>query len=121
MKPAEDVAREWLVRAGVSPEGGESLLRRLTAALIERERAPWQPIETAPKDGTLIDLLYPYPRGRAISCMWGDGSGFGPEWFWREPRWDGGVLLPEDQWSVSSYPNMEPTHWMPAPKPPEGA
>jgi len=75
----------------------------------------WQPIDTAPKDGTRIDLLYAYPRGRTINCEWRQGDVYGDGgWFWSSPRWEGGILLAEEQWSTNCYPNMEPTHWMPA-------
>lgn len=60
----------------------------------------WQPIETAPKDGTEILL---YRRGVSQGkwrvgmlngqCAWG-----GDGWFY--PRWD------------------QPTHWMPLPEAP---
>lgn len=79
-------------------------------------RDVWRPIETAPKDGTRIDLLYPYPRGRTINCYWMGELGFG--WVWREPTWEKGELLPEDKWSICNRPNSEPTHWMPVPDPP---
>lgn len=95
----------------------------LTAAAdeIEALRKGWQPIETAPKGGTKIDLLYPHPRGRAVDCHWGDYALFGLGWYWRTPIWEKGALLPEDQWSLNSYPNMQPTHWMYPPAPPSAA
>lgn len=72
----------------------------------------WQPIETAPTDGTPVLLYYPSgaiePRGKedgtdpilaVMSCerpgLWeGYYSGIGPSW-------------------------DAPTHWMPLPQPPE--
>lgn len=76
----------------------------------------WQPIETAPKDGTKIDLLFPYPRGRTVDCFWDSVL---DTWCWKEPAWEYGVLLPEAEWSVGSYPNLAPTHWMEPPEPPQ--
>ena len=75
----------------------------------------WRPIATAPKDGTKIDLLYPYPRGRTINCFWHRRNRV---WMWRTPRWQGDALLPEDQWDLHHDPNVQPTHWMLAPAPP---
>lgn len=61
----------------------------------------WQPIETAPKDGTPI-LAYETDWGYPISIRW------------HQP-WQSwvlnGVLLKLGDWG-------EPTHWMPLPAPP---
>lgn len=54
----------------------------------------WQPIETAPKDGTWV--LLATPKGRiADGCFGNYGS-----WVW-------------------PYVMVEPTHWMPLPAPPK--
>lgn len=53
----------------------------------------WRPIETAPKDGTVIDLWVP-EFGRLTN-----------EWF--DPE--------DDSWT---FPG-QPTHWMPIPEPPK--
>jgi hypothetical protein len=72
-----------------------------------------------PMDGvTKVDLLYPYPRGRTIDCIWDRREGM---WSWREPRWEKGKLKPESEWHTGCYPNMQPTHWMLAPHLPEDA
>ena len=57
-------------------------------------RAGWMPIETAPKDGTVIDLWVP-EFGRLTN-----------EWFDTE----------DNSWC---FPG-KPTHWMPIPAPPAG-
>lgn len=51
----------------------------------------WQPIETAPKDGTR--LLLATPTGKLADGMWSSRYGV---WSW-------------------PYVMTEPTHWMPAP------
>lgn len=66
----------------------------------------WQPIETAPKDGTGI-LLYRRYEGKFLHLVdvgeWQKENEGGPRWAWRYSTW-------------------EPTHWMPLPDPPkEGA
>jgi len=89
--------------------------------------AGWQPIETVPKDGTKVDLLYPYPRGRTNDCQWREGGVYGTgNWYWQTPTWGsqpgkgvGWHLLPESEWETHHYPNDEPTHWMTPPAPPE--
>lgn len=73
----------------------------------------WMAMDSAPKDGTKIDLLFPYPRGRVANCYWKGELGF--TWVWKRATWgDNGELLPEDKWSISSFPNMEPLAWVPA-------
>lgn len=61
----------------------------------------WQPIETAPKDGTPV-LLYATPRMEVG--------------YWNVAVTDVGI--------TGWYPSMywrRPTHWMPLPEPPEDA
>lgn len=52
----------------------------------------WQPIETAPKDGSFI--LLATPKGRIADGFWSPVYG---EWSW-------------------PYVMVEPTHWMPLPE-----
>lgn len=71
-------------------------------ALLAREQAVagWQPIETAPKDGTAIFGYQATPgeyEGR-IAVVW---------------TWSEGRL-----WSCADYPGLRPTHWLPLPAPP---
>jgi len=74
----------------------------------------WQPIETAPKDGTVIDLWAVREAtgeaDRYANCIWArtvwGGEPIG------EPRWQGLY----DRYSV-----VTPTHWMPLPLPPESS
>ena len=82
-------------------------------ALLDDVPRRWRTIDSAPSDGTKIDLLFPYPRGRVVNAYWKGDLGF--TWVWRRATWDdSGNLLPEDRWSISSSPNMEPLAWMPA-------
>ncbi len=61
----------------------------------------WQPIKTAPKDGTRILIRASY----GIGVMYGR---------WRERH--GRFAFAE-----CCGRNVDPTHWMPLPKPPEAA
>lgn len=59
----------------------------------------WQPIETAPKDGTAI-LVW---TGRRCTCA---------NWSNRQfKRWNNG-------WDHDRNGFIDPTHWMPLPEPP---
>ena len=64
----------------------------------------WQPIETAPRDGTLIDLWS--SRERIANCAWNV-----PSACWAERI---GVGFGGKHWAVVSAP----THWMPLPAAP---
>jgi hypothetical protein len=68
----------------------------------------WQPIETAPKDGTVIDLWDRYGF-RWTNRHWGHHSFLHgkptDEPSWGAPTTDG--------------PGPDPSHWMPLPEPPE--
>lgn len=64
------------------------------------EAVKWQPIETAPKDGTRILLCG--KNGKIADSHYGQPDG------WANPRC-----------FIWPYVNANPTHWMPLPKPPE--
>jgi hypothetical protein len=73
----------------------------------------WQPIETAPKDGTWI-LLYCSQQKVAISGMWHvEPDLFTPDV--HEPGWSDWV---SDNDYIMWDSGYSPTHWMPLPEPP---
>lgn len=94
----------------------------------------WQPIETAPKDGTEFlayvpdgvkapDNLYAWPHlylFRVLPCRWkipDRQSDEGPGWFCNMVSVIFGV--PSDP-SIDYYTlDVEPSHWMPLPEPPK--
>ena len=85
--------------------------REKSKAAVKVERiksaAEWQPIETAPKDGTFIILGYAgshVSEGRWVS----DPS----RNHWRETGW-----FDTDADVLCDHPGR-PTHWMPLPEPP---
>lgn len=76
--------------------------------------ADWQPIETAPKDGSVIDLW---------ADAWGGPRRY-PNCRWRADEWlDDYERCWEQEYSeaMGAYHaryEFEPTHWMPLPPPP---
>jgi hypothetical protein len=68
----------------------------------------WQPIETAPKDGTRILAYWPdiYANSSAVQCE----TWWGP-WGNSKSTW-------QTVWEWADGPNC-PTHWMPLPEPPQ--
>lgn len=83
----------------------------------------WQPIDTAPKDGTTIDLWIMTQWGsfRLPDCKWGvsDWHRAGEEGWIFERRDDSEPH--RDAWNDVCYVYGEenPTHWMPLPEPPK--
>lgn len=65
----------------------------------------WQPIETAPKDGTRLLAYWPPVFG-------GDNAGCATTWW---VVTSSGLFGWESPWE---YADREPTHWMPLPEPP---
>jgi hypothetical protein len=86
--------------------------------LFAKEIVMWQPIETAPKDGTDIIVMYVHISTQIVHAA-----------FWLE--YQEGLDNPDDEgwwtydWSEVSRVKMSgdwtPTHWMPLPALPEGA
>lgn len=72
----------------------------------------WQPIETAPKDGTRIIGW----NGDVVTEMgWvGRADDDGHVGWCQAEFWDGGLL-----YEMHNQMEPEPTHWMPLPDPPK--
>lgn len=82
----------------------------------------WQPIETAPKDGTFIRIKF--ADGKTIRAAF-EGGLLDTDW-----KDCGGWMAPDDDaptcwtdgicWEVNEddIKSKEPTHWMPLPNPP---
>lgn len=71
---------------------------------VERLENPWQPIETAPDDGTHVDLWSAYCQARIPNCWWNK----------KEHRW---IDVDRDEY-VEDDLDMQLSHWM---KPPRAA
>lgn len=87
-------------------EGTGMVVARDDEEFARRERALWQPIETAPRDGTVIDLWF---AGDAWNCrmpgfIWRAGMGF-----WHNEN---------THQSYNDGPGI--THWRPLPEGPGG-
>lgn len=87
---------EWLLWCG-SEEQAQALLDAARATLLNY----WQPIETAPRDGTRILCYLPFGRGFTTQTHWHIDKR-GGNWYD-----EGGELCP--------------THWMPLPDKPENS
>ena len=82
----------------------------------------WQPIETAPKDGTLV-LVYNTLNNGTITSINGKiaVARYGhPHDGLEESLWEYGTYYSEDSKDNQGSYLISATHWMPLPQPPEG-
>lgn len=72
----------------------------------------WQPIETAPKDGTVIDVWLGDADAPEVDFYCTFGTRRSPGWRWRQGKFRPvhGIHVP--------VLGVQPTHWMPLPAPP---
>ena len=77
-------------------------------AKAEQRVAEWQPISTAPKDGTIVIVWW----WNKVITAWCAGAGLSR---------DGGDRWRSHAMEVVSTDYPRPTHWMPLPKAPNGA
>ncbi len=66
----------------------------------------WQPIETAPRDGTHVIVAYDEIVGEA---RFDDEGGPHAGWYWTDQHWTDAV----------GGEAFYPTHWQPLPEPPK--
>lgn len=98
--------RGELFVAQLENETKTGVIAQLTARVAELEAAQgWQPIETAPKDGTII-FVEAYDHARLTGPV---HSGY-----W-SPAYEGGPYAWVEDYD---YKICDPTHWMPLPQPP---
>ena len=75
--------------------------------------AKWQPIDTAPRDGTEILAKIPgYGSGNVISWRWEFECWVVADSLEPPPSWTDGVC-----WERNAFgePSVQPTHWRPIP------
>lgn len=95
----------------------EAEISRLTARIAEMT---WQPIDTAPRDGTVVDLWI--DETRFADCYWGlpehscgEAEGYcDSEWHGMKDGWIDGTL----NQPISELSFDQPSHWMPRPAAP---
>lgn len=101
-------------------------VHEICTALELLHAGPWRPIDTAPKDGTMVDLWFghhQFPK-RETDCHWGrpdHSCGEAGRYCDSCPDYDGwcandgftGYLTGRD-----GHYQKGPTHWMPKPGPP---
>ena len=101
---------------GLDPDdgGAEPIIAAIEELRVAASHAvvgqQWQPIETAPKDGTRIIIFMGAPWARIVTVRWFD--------LWE--NWQEGDF-PEDHEEYCGIGSEVPTHWMPLPPAPQPA
>jgi hypothetical protein len=80
----------------------------------------WQPIETAPRDGTEIIGIYFREWEGMSTTVYGPWTVAFRGKTWRS-SWDGSEVISSESDFGTEYkePDCDPTHWMPMPGPPK--
>jgi hypothetical protein len=94
-----DQIRVWYGYDAAFRPIGEAAIAEITR--LRAERPGWRTMESAPKDGTKVDLLYRGDIRRTDA-------------FWKEDAWWFG----DDDDCFTTTGKACPTHWMPLPTPP---
>jgi hypothetical protein len=72
----------------------------------------WQPIKTAPKDGTIFDVWLGNAEPSYVEFYCGPGgTRRSASWHWNQGKYRPAMGLP-----IPVF--VEPTHWQPLPEPP---
>ena len=83
--------------------------RGIGAAIDAADRAAWEKIENAPKDGTWIVMFFPEVyESNGISIR-----------SWQKGTWNGCEYEAWVDCFMQIKPTKIPTHWRPLPEPPE--
>lgn len=78
--------------------------------MTQERLAGWEPIETAPKDGTYVIIWSGWFGGAATIAHWDDDRHANK----KAPRW----ISRDRVYGRKSFVDIPPTHWMPLPPPP---
>ena len=99
----DTLSEEYLAKLTEGAWAGQTkpyeVLTLIAAVRSLQEKAKWQPIETAPKDKTVV-LTFTDSEGRHAIF---------PAYYWES----------YSRWLQIEGPFAAPTHWMPLPEPPE--
>ena len=108
------------IEEALTDEQGVRIYDAARAAIAECFK--WRPIESAPKDGTQILLIF--IDGRIESGNWTEATQDGPDEMGWDAGWisDSGFSYPGRSFGNPKYFRKQlspPTHWMPRPRLPE--
>lgn len=94
--------------SGKAGEARPTLVTMIEHPAQHTKPVGWQPIETAPRDGTLVDLWVDHGQGngKRIACCKYDAGSSHPDWV-------------ERSYGILDVISGTPTHWMPIPEAPK--
>lgn len=103
----EQYGSRWDIQLASMKEVWEGVAKAVAA--VVRAESQWQPIETAPRDGTDVLIYVPYyPDGARIETGWFSSKGY----------WESYSRLYAGE-HHSPLCRLQPTHWQPLPEPPK--
>ncbi len=97
----------------VTGEFKDAWRKSAKAALEAAERSRWQPIETAPRDGTIIDVWLGDSDASDVKFYCTPGTCRSCGWFWKDGKFRPSMGLS----TITTF--IVPTHWQHLPPPPE--
>lgn len=115
--------------------GSAAFLTHTTGDHMTGNETSWQPIETAPREGVLVWLYWPEPLAPEgqygyEDVEWGSVDGLTQcvgKWIaahrggnWVVPLISVYFGVPSDPSCDLDFIEVDPTHWMPLPAPPDG-
>lgn len=124
IKPATDSEIAFVEGfANDKSNGCSDHMRGVLLSLIARIRADaeWQPIETAPKDGTPVDLWLLATGENDVefySPTASNREGRSADWRWEKRGPNRANWYPLGGFSYPLGPEVKATHWRPLPAPP---
>lgn len=114
-KPLDDEALKTILASPNFRDYEKVMARELLTLRQARAGEQWQPIETAPRDGTELLGLFPYYtsaiEGGSVWVMRWNDEKFRPN---PKPHFEASGWV----WGVQDQRRKQPTHWRPLPPPP---
>jgi hypothetical protein len=115
LEAAAEVARmqatQWA--DGETAQFASNEIARDILALGDGGGDGWQTIDSAPKDGTIIDVWLGNASEDDVQFYCTEGGRRSPAWSWKQ-----GKFRPLGGLDVAMPVFVEPTHWRPLPSPP---
>lgn len=106
LREAGEYAKEYVRQGGGGVRDQNAAAKLWFKRTVQVEAGGWQPIETAPKNGTEVLVCRAYEDETVYAVAHYEGHE------WRD--------MGDIGWGGMTGDDNQPTHWQPLPEPPEG-